>query len=1333
MKPHPESWADLRRIRGALLATTCFAVAGIALTSPVAAAPSGLTVGSGQVTVSNPNAQTTLIQQSTGKAILNWNSFSVGSAETVRFQQPNALSVALNRVTGSQPSSIFGHLVSNGQVFLLNPNGILFGRNSAVNVAGLVATTSGIKDSDFLAGNYNFNIASPNANAGVVNYGSITAADGGSVVLSGNYVQNDGLIQARLGKVVLAGTTTFAVDFAGDNLLSFAVTGPVNQVPVDQNGNPVIALVSNTGSIMAEGGKVTLTARAAKGILDSVINTTGMIEANTASMINGTVVLDAGDGGVTVGGGVSVTGLNPGETGGTIKVLGGAVAIAAGAMINASGDSGGGNIAIGGEFHGAGPDANAWTTNVQQGATIRADAVTYGNGGNVAVWADGYTAFNGSISAQGGALGGNGGFVETSGKQFLSVGTGMVNTLAPHGVVGNWLLDPMNITVVASGGANSLAQESSFTSDAGQSDTINASLINGATSNVTLQATNNITFNSAVSMSNNGVGITAQAGNNIAVNASITTRGGSLELDANDNSGGTATGSGAISIASGANLSTTGGSQTGGAITLKVHGGTGSIIDASTSTSSIVTTGGAVLIQTTGTNAGTGNVSIAGEIGTVGTSSVTSGSVTINAGGSVTVGSGLILTTIYSGNELSANETSINARGFNTSTTSQTPGNGGNITISGTSISLPFGASVRGGDSVNENTSGSGPVGWTGSGAALTANGANAGTMTLTATGGSVTVGNSATTGDIVGLFARGGESTGGAAGNGGTITVNANTISLARADAKGGDTLAASAAGGRGGTVQLIATAASGPAVTIYGESDSPVTTSSATLSSLSARGGYSGLSQFGVLSPGTLTGAGGTVLIASTTGGTALNGSSYVQLATGSGPNGGSTIGLSAGGGLGSSGVISVNGPINATTANVESMRITISDGSASFGGSVGGAVALNSITLGSGFNSLPSGGTSGAVTFQGPVTVGTQIQDFRSSGSLTFGGLLTTPLLQNNSTSTPASLALNGGGVFTGDIKTANANTITLGGNFVFTGSFTGNLNGGFSPPFVLSGPASFDSSALNVPVGISSITGSFPLTINTGKGNLTIGSISGVRLALRGSGTDRITGASGTTIDYAGLGAGAKVFVNGSQTFPVTSGPAKGAIAAAIHPVVTHSAATSPAGPVATGRTEIVRVSAGERAPTPSRSQPAESDNAPSTVEGTDTGGTMFAEISGGSGASAGGRDRSSGSTSSGSSRGGGSQNATGGSRAGSGSTTTASTAPGQTQDSGDRAMSVIAQPPPLQPVSHAAPLPPRVTAPVVPGFVSQVQHPVVPKSGTPGVQQSFSASGNTGRW
>ena len=1344
-------WVHLRQ---ALLATTCLAVVGPALVPAASAAPSGLSVGSGQISVSNPNATTTLVQQGSNKAVLNWNSFSIAHGESVVFQQPNASSIALNRVTGGQASSIMGRLTANGHVWLVNPNGILFGSTAAVNVASLIATTSDIRDSDFLGGNYSFGTASPNPNAGVVNQGVIQAATGGTVVLSGGYVRNDGLIQANLGSVVMAGAKTFSVDFAGDKLLSFAVTNPVDQLPLDANGKPVTALVSNTGTVAADGGHVMLTAHAVKGILDNVINTTGIVEANTAAMVNGTVVLDAGDGGVTVGGQVSATGLNPGETGGTVKVLAGAVTVASGATINTSGDAGGGSVVIGGDFHGAGPDANAWTTEVQQGATITADAVTSGNGGGVAVWADGYTAFNGTISARGGTDGGNGGFVETSGKQGLSVQTGSVNTLAPNGQAGTWLLDPTNIVVSNTGSNVSTLPDSSNggtnntdafsgadgTGVSAGTDTIATSAITTAAasnSTVLLQATNNITFNNAVSIST-GASLTAQAGGNISVNANISTTTGLLKLSAND-SGGTPTGSGGISIASGASLTTT-----TGTLQLLVNGGTGSIVDSNTGGGSLKTTGGAVHLTTNGS----GNISLSGAINTIGALGVNGGAVVISAGGNVSIGGGETFSTAGSGNTTSSAVSSIITRGFDlTASTGQTASNGGQVAISaGGNLDLPFGIVTRGGDATFSGSS---------------TNGGNAGSISLSASNGALTIGSpGSSTGDVVGLFAQGGSSYGGGGGNGANISAIANTISLARAQSNGGDTLSPNGlTGGNGGNIALAGKASSGAAITIYGEADSPALVTATPLVSMTARGGFSGISAPGQLSPGTVTGSGGNVLIGSSTGGGVLNGSSFIQLATGKGPNGGSTVAIGASGGLNAGGSILINGPINATTSNGESLRLYTGDGKATLFGSVGSGVTLNSVVFGTGNSDLPSGGNGGAVTFNGPVTAGTQIYDLRGSGSLTFNGFITTPSLNVNESGS-TSLAMKGGGLFTGDIRTNDANPITIGGNFTFTSSFTGNFNN--IPPFVLSGSGAFDSSALNTAVSMRSIAGNgYTLTINPGSGSFTVGSISNTHLALRGSGTDTFNGASGLSFDFSGFTGTA--FVNGTKIFPIPASvirpvlpppvpvilfPAPPSIPIVVQPIALPVVNFGPAGPFA---------------PT------ASSGNAPQTVEGIDTGGSMFASISpatpssGGTGGDSSGTTGSSASGSGGTSTGSGSSdtttsgsNSSGSNSSGSGSSSSSgsagnrgsaasgggtgqaaggspSTTPPPPSDSSDRALAVIAAPPPVRSVSHPLPVPPRVTSPVVPGFVNQVQHPAVPKSGTPGIQQNFSASGNAGRW
>jgi filamentous hemagglutinin family protein len=229
------------------------------------------------------------INQSSQNVALNWQSFNIGTTEAVRFVQPNSSSVALNRVIGADPSSILGSLSANGKVFLVNPNGILFGKGASVNVGGLVASTRNISDSDFMAGKYSF---AGSSNGGVLNQGSIHA-DGGYVALLGANVSNEGTINARLGMVALAAGNAMTLDVAGDGLLNVTVEqGAVN------------ALVNNGGLIQADGGQVLLTAQAAGNLLQTVVNNTGIIQAQTLENHNGVIKLlgDMQDGTVNAGG-----------------------------------------------------------------------------------------------------------------------------------------------------------------------------------------------------------------------------------------------------------------------------------------------------------------------------------------------------------------------------------------------------------------------------------------------------------------------------------------------------------------------------------------------------------------------------------------------------------------------------------------------------------------------------------------------------------------------------------------------------------------------------------------------------------------------------------------------------------------------------------------------------------------------------------------------------------------------------------------------------------------------------------------------------------------------
>ena len=164
---------------GASLATISFAVA-LAFASTAtftiksfaqSVLPTGgvITKGSGTITTTG---NTMTINQGTNVLGANWNSFSIGASNTVIFNQPSSSSVAINRVIGNSQSQIYGNLQSNGQVFLINPNGVMFGKGAQVQVGALVATTKNITDAQIDAGNYSF---SGGSTAGIINQGMITA------------------------------------------------------------------------------------------------------------------------------------------------------------------------------------------------------------------------------------------------------------------------------------------------------------------------------------------------------------------------------------------------------------------------------------------------------------------------------------------------------------------------------------------------------------------------------------------------------------------------------------------------------------------------------------------------------------------------------------------------------------------------------------------------------------------------------------------------------------------------------------------------------------------------------------------------------------------------------------------------------------------------------------------------------------------------------------------------------------------------------------------------------------------------------------------------------
>ncbi|OSQ42935.1 filamentous hemagglutinin N-terminal domain-containing protein [Thalassospira sp. MCCC 1A01428] len=473
------------------------------------ALPQGGTVMGGDVSIAQPSSDTLNVVQGSNSAIVNWQSFNVGSGNTVNFQQPGSSSVILNRVVGNDPSAIFGTITANGTVMLVNPNGVVFGKGSRVDVGGLVATTANIRDADFMSGNYNFDIASANPSASIVNAGDISIRDAGLAALVAPNVQNAGVIHARLGKVALGGAKTFSLDFHGDGLLSFGVGSDVDTAPVGTDGNPVDALVSNSGSIIADGGVVSISARAVKDVIDNVINTSGVIQANSVSSANGRIILSGGDNGTVVASGsIKATGDDSGETGGSIVATGEKIAVASGASMDASGDAGGGLVAIGSEGDGAkGRGTGAWsnTVSIAKTASLKADAITSGDGGTITVLSETLTNFAGSISAKGGATGGNGGFAEVSSHKGVKL-TGTVDLTALNGDTGTFLLDPDSLTIVAGAGGSldGVAGDGTVAEndDNNGANTISAGVLEGiaGTTNIVLESTGLITVSTDLSL-----------------------------------------------------------------------------------------------------------------------------------------------------------------------------------------------------------------------------------------------------------------------------------------------------------------------------------------------------------------------------------------------------------------------------------------------------------------------------------------------------------------------------------------------------------------------------------------------------------------------------------------------------------------------------------------------------------------------------------------------------------------------------------------------------------------------------------------------------------------
>jgi len=468
------------------------------------AAPAGGNVVGGTGSISQSDLTTTINQSSQNLAV-NWQSFDVKTNEKVNFVQPNSSSIAFNRILGNNGSVIQGQINANGQIILVNPNGVFFTPTATINVGGIVASSLDMTPSDFMNGNYIFNEVI-GADGAVINSGIINASlggdssAGGNVTLIGKQVKNTGLITANLGSVVLAAGKQSILTFDSNGLIGVTVTKEVLQ---DELG--LEEAVINSGDINAAGGRVLLTASVSQDVFSQAVNN-GVLDQATSVVVND-------DGTFTLGGGADVlnTGSidvssetnsqntariillgenitssgsikadtqngNAGEIevhakdktlltqnsitsaqaissgqGGLIKFLGDKVGLFEQSQVNASGANGGGDVLIGGDRQGLNSLVrNANYIYLGGNSTVNADATENGNGGKIIAFAKDTARIHGGLFARGGSLGGNGGFIETSGLVGFNI-TNAPDVSATNGFGGLWLIDPNNIRIVNDG------------------------------------------------------------------------------------------------------------------------------------------------------------------------------------------------------------------------------------------------------------------------------------------------------------------------------------------------------------------------------------------------------------------------------------------------------------------------------------------------------------------------------------------------------------------------------------------------------------------------------------------------------------------------------------------------------------------------------------------------------------------------------------------------------------------------------------------------------------------------------------------------------------------
>ncbi|MFO7480390.1 filamentous hemagglutinin N-terminal domain-containing protein [Haemophilus influenzae] len=470
--------------------------------SVLASGLQGMNVVHGTATM-QVDGNKTIIRNSVD-AIINWKQFNINQNEMVQFLQENNNSAVFNRVTSNQISQLKGILDSNGQVFLINPNGITIGKDAIINTNGFTASTLDISNENIKARNFTFEQTKDKALAEIVNHGLITVGKDGSVNLIGGKVKNEGVISVNGGSISLLAGQKITISDIANPTITYSIAAPENEAV-------------NLGDIFAKGGNINV--RAAN------IRNKGKLSADSVSKDkSGNIVLSAKEGEAEIGGVISAQ--NQQAKGGKLMITGDKVTLKTGAVIDLSGKEGG-ETYLGGDERGEGKNGIqlAKKTSLEKGSTINVSGKE--KGGRAIVWGD-IALIDGNINAQGKDIAKTGGFVETLGHDLFIKDNTIVDAK-------EWLLDPENVSI-----NNGVNNASELTSDNNSNKVLKNSLTtvsNGTLSNalakgieVNISATKMITVTADVDVKNGTLTLHTEQ-NGIKVNGNITsTLNGNLTI-----------------------------------------------------------------------------------------------------------------------------------------------------------------------------------------------------------------------------------------------------------------------------------------------------------------------------------------------------------------------------------------------------------------------------------------------------------------------------------------------------------------------------------------------------------------------------------------------------------------------------------------------------------------------------------------------------------------------------------------------------------------------------------------------------------------------------------